>query len=105
MNVVTPNPLPPPTERMFENSGVGGIGKNPGTDTTDPSVYEYIVRALIDDAKSFEDSTLAPDREENLEYFYGEKPEIENTDDEVSLLVHLLLVLMCVILLWRSCHP
>jgi len=82
MNVVSPNPLPPPTERMFENSGVGGIGKNPGTDTTDPDTYEYLIRSLIDDAKSFEESTLAPDREENLEYFYGEKPAIENTDDE-----------------------
>jgi hypothetical protein len=82
MNVVSPNPLPPPTERMFENSGVGGIGKNPGNDTSDPDTYEYIVRALIDDAKSFEDSTLAPDREENLQYFYGEKPEIESIDDD-----------------------
>jgi hypothetical protein len=67
---------------MFENSGVGGIGKNPGTDTSDPDTYEYLIRALIDDAKSFEESTLAPDREENLEYFYGEKPAIESTDDE-----------------------
>ena len=82
MTVITPNPLPPPTERMFDNSGVGGIGKNPGTDTSDPDTYEYIVRALIDDAQSFEESTLAPDREENLQYFYGERPEIENVDEE-----------------------
>jgi hypothetical protein len=82
MNVVTPNPLPPPTERMFDNSGVGNGSSAPEHDTSDPEQYEYLVRALIDDAKSFEDETLAPDREDNLEYFYGDKPAIENVDED-----------------------
>jgi len=82
MNVVSPNPLPPPTDRVFENSGVGGYGKQAGTDTSDATTYEYYVRALIDDSKSFEDSTLAPDREDNLDYFYGQEPGVENTDDD-----------------------
>jgi hypothetical protein len=82
MNVVTPNPLPPPTERLFDNSGVGNTGAGSALDASDPDMYDYMVRALIDDAKTFEDDTLAPDREENLEYFYGEKPEIESTDED-----------------------
>jgi hypothetical protein len=48
--------------------------------------YAYIVRSLIDDSQSFEESTLSPDREENLEYFYGEipAPEGEGTSTAVS---------------------
>src|SRR6188768_2285086 len=83
MSVVTTRPLPPPIdkyetpmERIFNNGVIGGPGvpaSLPKGD--DDSVYQYIVRAMIDDAESFEDSTLAPDREENLKYFYGELPE------------------------------
>src|SRR4029450_574942 len=84
MAVVTTKPLPPPIdpyERVFEGSGVG-VGYQGGSDTGDPSVYQYFVKAMIDDAKSFEDSTLAPDREENLQYFYGETPAVENVDED-----------------------
>ena len=82
--VVMNKPLQPPVlpeERVFGNSGVG-IGFQGGSDTSDPNVYEYTVRAMIDDAKSFEESTLAPAREENLEYFYGETPAVENVDED-----------------------
>jgi hypothetical protein len=85
MAVVTTKPLPPPIdpyERVFEESGVGQVGYQGGADTSDPSVYEYVVKAMIDDAKSYEDGTLAPAREENLEYFYGDKPAVENVDEE-----------------------
>ena len=82
MNVVTPNPLPPPTERMFDKSGVGYGSDSKAEDASDPEQYDYMVRKLIDDAKSFEDETLAPPREENLEYFYGEKPAIESVDED-----------------------
>jgi hypothetical protein len=85
MNVVTPGPLQPPIDpqgRIFDNGVVGGVGSYPGMDMTDPSVYEYTIRALIDDAKSFEDSTLGPDREDNLQYFYGDEPQVEGLDEE-----------------------
>jgi hypothetical protein len=91
MNVVTPNRLPPvgdpydtPTERIFDNGVIGGSG--PKENPNDFTVYEYTVKSLIDDAQSFEESTLAPDREENLEYFYGEipEPEGEGTSTAVS---------------------
>ena len=83
MAMVMNAPLPPPvdkygpTERIFDNGVVGILGPRGPTADEDPNSYEYLVRSLIDDAKTFEDSTLAPDREENLEYFYGEIPEPE----------------------------
>ena len=89
MNRPLPIPQDPyeelPTERIFTNSGVGGSG-GPKESIGDYTVYEFTVRALIDDAGSFEESTLAPDREENLEYFYGEipAPEGEGTSTAVS---------------------
>ena len=85
MSVVTTKPLPPPIdpyERVFQNSGIGQVGYQGGTDTSEPGVYEYTVRAMIDDAKSYEDSTLSPAREENLEYFYGDEPAVENVDED-----------------------
>lgn len=95
MNVVTPPPLPPvvdryadrPTERMFDNGVVGAFG---GTEYLTPDtlseLYAYTVQTLIDDAQSFEESTLSPDREENLEYFYGQvpAPEGEGTSTAIS---------------------
>jgi hypothetical protein len=90
---VSPNPLPPvqdpyknrPTERIFDNGVIGGAG-GPKGDLNEFTVYEFTVRALIDDAESFEESTLSPDREENLQYFYGEipEPEGEGTSTAVS---------------------
>src|SRR5262245_39017846 len=86
MNVITPNPLPPPIdkyegqplERIFNHGVVGAFGGVPSPeDGEDDSPYAYTVRMLIDDSQSFEDSTLAPDREENLRYFYAEEPPIE----------------------------
>ena len=88
MTVVTPRPLPPPIdryagesidglERVFENSAVGADVVGPKSSLGDYSAYDYIVKAMIDDAVSFEEGTLAPVRQENLEYFYGEKPEEE----------------------------
>jgi hypothetical protein len=89
MNRPLPIPQDPyeeiPTERIFQNSGVGGFG-GPKESIGDYTLYEYTVKALIDDAQSFEESTLSPDREENLEYFYGETPapEGEGTSTAVS---------------------
>lgn len=93
MNVVTPTPLPNvvdkyemPTERIFQNSGIGGGPPPVSAMEEDDSPYAQVVRELIDDAESFEESTLAPDREENLQYFYGEipAPEGEGTSTAIS---------------------
>lgn len=91
MAVKTPPPLPVPvdryrpTERIFNNGVIGAYGA-PVVDDSETTEYDFQVRALIDDAQDFEESTLAPDREENLEYFYGEipEPEGEGTSTAVS---------------------
>jgi hypothetical protein len=85
MNVVTPGQGiagtladPQEMERIFGNSEVGDYANEPTeSEDGDESVYAATVRAMIDDAKSFEESTLAPDRDENLHFFYGEYPERE----------------------------
>lgn len=92
MNVVTPKPLPPvvdhyaPTERLFNNGVVGANAGSPVAGDNDETVYTYMVRTMIDDAQSFEESTLSPARDENLQYFYGEvpEPEGEGTSTAVS---------------------
>ena len=68
-----------PTERLFDNGVIGGNSYDLriGGDASEAETYAFTVRAMIDDAKSFEESHLAPEREENLEYFYGEQPEPE----------------------------
>jgi len=82
MNVVSPSPLlastaltTPALERVFANGDVGALAAQEAS--PDASNYDSIVRALIEDAISFEESVLAPDREENLEFFYGELPRQE----------------------------
>lgn len=84
MPTISPAPLPipvdnyeRPTERLFDNGVVGSYGVSPVAEGQDEE-YAQLVAAFIDDAKSFEDSTLAPDREDNLAYFYGEVPEPED---------------------------
>lgn len=89
MNVVTPRPLDPfymnstaitqpDLERVFSNSGVGGQLDAPSLQHgVDEQLYDATVRAMIDDAYSFEESVLGPDRDDNLRYFYGEFPEQE----------------------------
>lgn len=86
MNVVTPGPplntspldstaLP----RLFDNGVVGGqLGYNTQPlQEPDEEMYVATVRAMIDDAISYEESVLAPARDENLRYFYGDIPEQE----------------------------
>jgi hypothetical protein len=82
MAVVMNSPQRPPVdlyepkiERLFKNSPVGDYNSGEvKTSVGEYTPYENVVRDLIDDAQSFEDSTLSPDREENLEYFYGNTP-------------------------------
>lgn len=68
-----------PVERMFDNGVVGGQLEqqvNPEGGPND-EVYQATVRAMIDDAISFEESVLAPQREDNIKFFYGDYPEPE----------------------------
>jgi hypothetical protein len=85
MNVVSPIQHNPSMsingqslDRLFDNGVVGEYAASPGADDDDDeNVYSATVRAMIDDAISFEESTLGPAREDNLKYFYGEFPEQE----------------------------
>lgn len=73
VNTIDAEPI---TERMFDNGVIGGqLGAQNGVggESTE-SLYAATVRALIDDAIDFEESVLAPNREENLDFFYGEEP-------------------------------
>jgi len=77
-----------PNERLFDNGVVGGqlgVQTDPETEP-DETVYAATVRAMIDDAKAFEEDVLSPDREDNLKYFYGEwpTPEGEGKSEAVS---------------------
>jgi hypothetical protein len=70
-------------ETIFTNSGVGGTGNviltgEPG----DPESYESRVRALIEDAVDFEQSYLAPYREENQAYYNGIAPALGGPDPD-----------------------
>jgi hypothetical protein len=81
MNYAKPitDPGVPITERIFDNGVVGGQ-LNVQTDYSadhDETLYDAAVRAMIDDSISFEESVLAPDREDNLRFFYGEEPTQE----------------------------
>ena len=84
MNVVTPVQKADASingqslDRLFDNGVVGQYSGAPSTDDDDSdNVYNATIRAMIDDAISFEESVLGPAREDNLRYFYGEFPEQE----------------------------
>jgi len=84
MNVVAPTPnmseveQMAPLERLFNNGVIGSAAdKGPVTGDADVDQYSSVVRAMIDDSRSYEDSTLGPGRDENLNYFYGEIPAQE----------------------------
>ena len=65
-------------ERLFGNSPVGSLaGVELERDDTNEIDYQATISAMIDDAKSFEESVLGPDREDNLKYFYGDVPAPE----------------------------
>jgi hypothetical protein len=69
-------------ERVFDNGVVGGqLGLDSTIVGTEPdeTVYEATVAAMIEDARSFEESVLGPDRDDNLQFFYGEYPAQEGT--------------------------
>jgi len=81
MNVVTPTPNMEevlPLERLFDNGVVGSASdRGPVTGEQEIDEYDAVIRTMIDDSKSFEEEVLGPDRDENLNYFYGEIPATE----------------------------
>jgi hypothetical protein len=82
MNIVTPSPVnditvtqSPALEHLFNGTGVGDYANaDIAGNGEDHTVYAAIIRGMIEDARSFEESVLAPARDENLHYFYGEYP-------------------------------
>lgn len=66
-------------ERLFDNGVVGQLDamEGFGAEEPDDTVYTTTVRAMIDDARSFEDEVLGPARDDNLRYFYGDEPAQE----------------------------
>ena len=65
-------------ERIFSNSPVGSLADvEPEKEGIDDKDYAATIAAMIDDSKSFEESVLGPDREDNLKYFYGDVPAPE----------------------------
>jgi len=69
---------PAALESIFGNSPVGGLADAVVPEEADSEEdYQAVVTKMIDDAKSFEESVLGPNREDNLEYFYGEIPAPE----------------------------
>jgi len=61
-------------ERIFTFKGDGGT---PNTyDPGDPDTYKQFIHALITDSKDYENSVLAPKRDEAQKYYYGMLPNL-----------------------------
>lgn len=70
-------------ESIFSN--VGSLGnENPMTSYNNEFVdeYEAKIKALIADAVDYNDSILSPEREINLEYYYGNAPGLRSEDGD-----------------------
>lgn len=66
-------------ESIFANVGsLGNENELRSADNEFVDNYEAKVKALIADAVDYNDSDLSPAREENLLYFYGEKPYVQS---------------------------
>lgn len=68
-------------ERIFTNSSGNSTLSRGFTDINDPDEYNALIRAMIIDAVDFNESTLMPDREEALSFYYGESPGLDSTTD------------------------
>lgn len=61
-------------ERIFTFKGDGGT---PNTyDPGDPDTYRQFIHAMITDSKDYENSVLAPKRDEAQKYYYGMLPNL-----------------------------
>lgn len=74
-------------ERIFDNTGEDNskqafINIASGQNNSDIDNYNARVVAMITDARSYNDSELAPIREENSSYYYGARPALESDEDD-----------------------
>ena len=71
-------------ERIFA-SFKSSDGTNTGVyNPEDPESYDHYVKALIDDSRDYEGSTLAGDRDYAQKYYYGLLPSLNGDDNQYS---------------------
>lgn len=68
-------------ESIFANLGKAENDFRPTMTDEDVDSYEAKIKALIADAVDYNRSELSPEREMNLEYYYGIAPGLEETPD------------------------
>ena len=74
-----------PVERIFTFKGDGGT---PNTyDPGDPDTYRQFIHAMITDSRDYENSVLAPKRDEAQKYYYGMLPSMGGTGYSDTLIV------------------
>ena len=72
-------------ERIFTFKGDGGT---PNTyDPGDPDTYRQFIHAMITDSRDYENSVLAPKRDEAQKYYYGMLPSMGGTGYSDTLIV------------------
>jgi hypothetical protein len=72
-------------ERIFTFKGDGGT---PNTyDPGDPDTYRQFIHAMITDSRDYENSVLAPKRDEAQKYYYGLLPSMGGTGYSDTLIV------------------
>jgi hypothetical protein len=72
-------------ERIFTFKGDGGT---PNTyDPGDPDTYRQFIHAMITDSRDYENSVLAPKRDEAQKYYYGMLPSMSLTGYSDTLIV------------------
>ena len=67
-------------ERIFNGGARGPLAGVAPSGKDDPDFYEYSVLALIQDAVSYEESDLAPNRETATRYYYGMEPSLDGKE-------------------------
>ena len=61
-------------EQLFASFKEGG--PSDAYDPGDPDTYEQFIQAMISDSRDYEDSVLAPRRDEAQKYYYGYVPSL-----------------------------
>ena len=62
-------------ERMFTFKDGSSPSETPNSyDPGDPATYKQFIHAMITDSRDYENSVLAPKRDEAQKYYYGMLP-------------------------------
>jgi hypothetical protein len=69
-------------ERIFTFKGDGGTPNS--YDPGDPDTYKQFIHAMITDARDYENSVLAPKRDEAQKYYYGMLPSLNGNGSPYS---------------------